>query len=126
MTCMVNPGMIPRNPNVHGRDYLKHIASYDQMEHICTRCNLVKPYTNVRHSGKKIKFLGKTKKLGTPSNQKIFHCCACDVCYLGYDHHCIWCGKCVAKGNLHLFYAFLTMMSIMLVLFWVNLILSSM
>ena len=29
LTCTLNPGMIPRNPNTHTKDYLKHIAQYD-------------------------------------------------------------------------------------------------
>lgn len=125
LTCLVNPGMIPRNPHIHNIEYLKHVAKYNQMENICTKCNLVKPYTNVVHTGKrKVTFLGKrrTQSLGTPQSRQIFHCCACDVCYIGRDHHCMWCGKCIAGGNLHLFYAFLTMLSVMLVFFWVNLI----
>ena len=30
---------------------------------------------------------------------KIGHCEKCDICYFGYDHHCIWIGHCIAKNN---------------------------
>lgn len=31
----------------------------------------------------------------------------CRVCIEGYDHHCPWTGKCVGKGNVRYFYAWL-------------------
>ena len=30
---------------------------------------------------------------------KIGHCEKCEICYYGYDHHCIWMGHCVGKNN---------------------------
>lgn len=38
---------------------------------------------------------------------KIGHCLTCNVCILGYDHHCGWSGKCIGQGNLNFFYSFL-------------------
>jgi len=35
------------------------------------------------------------------------HCFTCNVCYEGFDHHCPWTGKCIAKNNLITFYVFL-------------------
>ena len=35
------------------------------------------------------------------------HCFDCDVCYEGYDHHCPWTGKCIAKKNVTPFYIFI-------------------
>lgn len=35
------------------------------------------------------------------------HCYDCNVCYEGYDHHCPWTGKCIAKKNINSFYVFL-------------------
>ena len=35
------------------------------------------------------------------------HCFDCDICYEGYDHHCPWTGKCIAKKNTYSFYIFL-------------------
>ncbi len=35
------------------------------------------------------------------------HCFDCNVCYEGYDHHCPWTGKCIAKNNTYSFYIFL-------------------
>ena len=39
-------------------------------------------------------------------NQNAYHCEDCDVCIEEYDHHCVWVGKCVGKGNLIAFYVF--------------------
>ena len=36
-----------------------------------------------------------------------YHCFDCDICIEGYDHHCPWTGKCIAKKNLNAFYIFL-------------------
>ncbi len=38
---------------------------------------------------------------------KTFHCSYCDVCVIGYDHHCPWTSKCIGKKNLVQFYIFL-------------------
>ena len=35
------------------------------------------------------------------------HCLICHKCYYGFDHHCYWINKCVAKNNYRLFIAFL-------------------
>lgn len=35
------------------------------------------------------------------------HCFECNVCYEGYDHHCPWTGKCIAKNNVKYFYTFI-------------------
>ncbi|KAL4159390.1 hypothetical protein PRNP1_005150 [Phytophthora ramorum] len=35
------------------------------------------------------------------------HCMDCRVCIEEYDHHCPWTGKCVGKGNVRYFYAWL-------------------
>ena len=35
------------------------------------------------------------------------HCNFCNVCVKGLDHHCVWIGKCVGKGNIYTFYGML-------------------
>ena len=43
------------------------------------------------------------------SNEKTTeHCFECNVCVEGYDHHCPWTGKCIAKNNIIFFYVFIT------------------
>jgi hypothetical protein len=37
------------------------------------------------------------------------HCNYCDVCIVGYDHHCPWTSKCIGGNNLTRFYVFLFM-----------------
>ena len=34
------------------------------------------------------------------------HCPDCNVCIAGYDHHCIWMGVCIGKGNMKSFVRF--------------------
>lgn len=35
----------------------------------------------------------------TTKEDKVIHCPDCDVCIQGHDHHCIWTGKCIGRGN---------------------------
>ena len=46
-------------------------------------------------------------KCYTRKNINIKHCIICDRCYNGFDHHCYWINKCVAKKNYKLFMLFL-------------------
>ena len=34
---------------------------------------------------------------------KIKHCYICDYCIEGFDHHCIWIGKCLGENNKNIF-----------------------
>ena len=34
------------------------------------------------------------------------HCKQCNVCIKGWDHHCVFIGKCVGKNNIYFFYAY--------------------
>jgi len=36
-----------------------------------------------------------------------FHCPDCNICVEGFDHHCMWIGKCIAKNNLRSFWLFI-------------------
>jgi len=36
-----------------------------------------------------------------------FHCEDCDVCIRDWDHHCVWTGKCIGRGNITFFWGFL-------------------
>ncbi len=65
------------------------------------------------------------KKCRAIRSQKAFHCYDCGVCIEGYDHHCIWVGKCVGAGNLRLFYCFVAVipsffMFVMFMTFFLN------
>ena len=38
---------------------------------------------------------------------KVSHCDICDICVIGYDHHCPWSGKCIGKYNIWFFCLFI-------------------
>ena len=59
----------------------------------CPRCNI---YIN---NGKNIK-----------------HCYICDYCIEGFDHHCIWIGKCLGKNNKIIFLLLLILMELNLLI----------
>ena len=39
--------------------------------------------------------------------RRTYHCDICDVCVDGYDHHCVFVGKCIGRGNMGQFKEFL-------------------
>ena len=43
------------------------------------------------------------------ANEGVDHCDECGICLRGYDHHCYWVGKCIAKNN-----------SIVFIFFWLG------
>lgn len=45
------------------------------------------------------------------------HCSTCQVCIMGYDHHCPWTGKCVGIGNALYFNIFLVSISWLVIYF---------
>ena len=53
---------------------------------------------------KDLRFCG---KCGVLRATETYHCDDCDVCILGYDHHCPFTGKCIGQGNMLCFQAFL-------------------
>eukprot|EP01070_Trichotokara_eunicae_P006678 Trichotokara_eunicae@DN508_c0_g1_i2.p1 len=46
------------------------------------------------------------------------HCNYCDVCVKDYDHHCAWTSKCVGRGNVQIFYAWLLSSGFALTVGW--------
>ena len=47
-------------------------------------------------------------KIWVSNDRNTEHCFDCNVCVEGYDHHCPWTGKCIAKNNILFFYIFVT------------------
>lgn len=47
------------------------------------------------------------RKCGVEYKNKSVHCIECDVCVEEYDHHCVWTGKCIGKGNIRYFNLFI-------------------
>jgi len=56
-------------------------------------------------------------KIKYNKDKKVYHCKFCNVCIEGYDHHCIWIGKCVGKKNIFYFKLFLTNVSLIYIFF---------
>lgn len=52
-------------------------------------------------------FRGFCRKCVLPIKRRTYHCEICDVCVDGYDHHCIFIGKCVGGKNMGQFKEFL-------------------
>ena len=69
------------------------------------KANSLKKLKNLVEEGKELNkycyecFIEKSKDLK--------HCLICHKCYYGFDHHCYWINKCVAKNNYRLFLSFL-------------------
>ena len=43
-----------------------------------------------------------------------YHCGDCGVCIKGWDHHCLWTGKCIGEGNACYFWGFLAWTTVFL------------
>ena len=56
-------------------------------------------------------------KIYVNKNSKTVHCSKCGLCVEGFDHHCGWIGKCIAKKNLYEFY-FLIFWIVVIILFY--------
>lgn len=86
---LINPGLSPRDPRVHTRQYLKSIEDNCQIYRLCNRCQLVQ------------------QQDGTYLHKSYFklieHCKFCDACVQGRDRHFQWLGKCIG-GNMERYY----------------------
>ena len=80
LTILKNPGVVPRI--FWNKDTIDEIEKNERYD--CLAC----------------------KRVVDEDCGNIGHCWECDICIKGLDHHCIWMGKCVGKGNLKFFYAF--------------------
>ena len=40
-------------------------------------------------------------------SQEAEHCTICDVCIEGFDHHCVFLGKCIGAKNIVIFYCYI-------------------
>lgn len=76
-------------------------------------CSLINPgiVFNKKRKTQEDKFCSKCQTY-TTKEEKSHHCSMCNSCIYGYDHHCIWVGKCIGKGNKIYFYSMLFLISI--------------
>jgi hypothetical protein len=49
-----------------------------------------------------------------PVDKTTIHCKECDMCIVGFDHHCYWMDKCIGKRNYGYFILFLVSMLLMM------------
>ena len=80
-TAMINPGILNRN-------YYFTKELFPELEksvnlNFCEFCSIL-----------------------VKESQNVNHCETCEICFEGFDHHCIWIGKCIAKRNLLSFWVF--------------------
>jgi len=83
-----DPGLAPRNPNIHNLIYLIKIARNNHYHRICKICKLI----------------NREKASGS---YNIHHCEICNVCVEGHENHWRTIGKCVGDGNTHIVTAFM-------------------
>ncbi|KAL4494597.1 hypothetical protein ABPG72_004499 [Tetrahymena utriculariae] len=84
-TALANPGIAHKNDEATKNIKKIENLSYQQIEQMtCKKCDILK-------------------------DQLTEHCDSCDVCVRGYDHHCPWSSKCIAKGNIKPFNVFIAM-----------------
>lgn len=130
LVVLVNPGLLPRDPNLHNRGRLRHISEFDQSGELCDQCDIIKPNPvevnlNSKCKNPIRKLINSLKIQTTPKGTNIRHCHICDVCVDGYDHHCMWSGKCIGRGNIKFFFIYLGMLLVCGITFWINLIVNS-
>ena len=75
-TCLRDPGIVVVVPGTSMVASIEH-----SQDRFCDFCQQLQPHTAV-------------------------HCPDCQVCIDGYDHHCVWMGGCIGKGNLQFFVKF--------------------
>ena len=69
---------------------------------------ILNPGLIIKHIAKNEKYIQCADcKVFYDKNDYVEHCGFCNVCIKGLDHHCIWIGKCVGKGNIYTFYIML-------------------
>ena len=83
LTMLINPGIPNRDFHSYTFSTNNKIESNSGLVK-CSQCNII-----------------------TPKSFGLHHCDICNVCVMGYDHHCPWTGKCIGKYNIVFFYCFL-------------------
>ena len=76
-----NPGIPTHN---HFHKIILNQKGFNKKDHLfCDVCNII-----------------------IKENEGVEHCDECGICMGEYDHHCYWCGKCIAKNNSIAFFLF--------------------
>ena len=66
LVCLYNPGIAPRNPEIHNTEYLKKIAQKNQIYLICKDCKIINREC---------------------SDGIVIHCFKCGVCIESHESH---------------------------------------
>ena len=71
-------------PEYYIENYKQDKSTKKKKSKICEKCNVV-----------------------MDNSKRIVHCEECNICIMGYDHHCPWSSKCIGKNNLSMFNKFI-------------------
>ncbi len=91
-TAIINPGIPDRDTTKYTKEQIAELVRTESPRY-CVRCKVVRN-----------------------AWQRTVHCSTCDLCVEEYDHHCMWTGKCIGRGNLSAFYV-LTISSFLLIIY---------
>ena len=94
---LVNPGVSPRNPNMHSETYLRTVAARNHYFRICKTCKIIHRDPTTLKDKKHLNFVI------SPIYYNTHHCEDCNVCVEGHETHFLPIGKCVGVNNLWLF-----------------------
>ncbi|CDW77513.1 dhhc zinc finger domain containing protein [Stylonychia lemnae] len=77
----------------------------------------VDPKAHIYYNNIKSPLYQYCKQCQVQYDRETYHCEDCDVCIKGYDHHCIFFGKCIGEGNLCSFWTTIALVFVSFVVF---------
>ena len=90
ITILIDPGIPSKDLWLENYKHLDEIGTY----RICNVCKII-----------------------MRNEDKTDHCEECNICIIGFDHHCPWTSKCVGANNKNIFYIFVFSTFILLIYF---------
>jgi len=87
----------PKYPNL---SYAVYVGA--QTLFITTYLALILKNPGAKSQHQSVEYVEETlvcSKCNTVASPYVVHCDRCDLCFEGFDHHCVWASKCIAQGN---------------------------